>query len=138
MKLVKPSHGAWRLFLPCVTISPSEAEPGGNPNPRKSRPVNKVTAPLRLKGKKVMVATIAFGRTCLYIMTIFETPSPLAARTKSKFLARRNSARTTPTYPIQLKSNKMPINHQKLGCTTLAKIINRYNLGIDCHISIKR
>ena len=96
-KLVMPSHGACRLLRPWVTISPSEGEPGGRPNPRKSRAVRAVTAPLRLNGRKVMVATMAFGKTCRNMMTALDTPSARAARTKSKFLARRNSARTTPT-----------------------------------------
>ena len=33
-KAVRPSQGAWRLFLPCAKSSPSEGEPGGRPNPR--------------------------------------------------------------------------------------------------------
>src|SRR5260370_40639789 len=36
-KPVKPSHGAWTLALPCDSNSPSEGEPGGKPEPGKSR-----------------------------------------------------------------------------------------------------
>src|SRR2546430_10883193 len=35
-KPVKPSHGSWTLALPCDSNSPSEGEPGGNPNTSKS------------------------------------------------------------------------------------------------------
>src|SRR5579862_4997744 len=34
-KAVRPSHGACRLALPWANNSPSDAEPGGRPNPRK-------------------------------------------------------------------------------------------------------
>ena len=39
---VSPSHGACRLALPWAKSSPSEAEPGGNPKPRRSSDVNGV------------------------------------------------------------------------------------------------
>ena len=80
-KLVNPSHGACKLFLPWFTISPSEAEPGGSPKPKKSKPDNAVTEALKLKGRNVMVATVAFGNKCLSIILKFETPRALAART---------------------------------------------------------
>ena len=78
-----------------------------------------------MNGRNVSVETIAFGNTWRIIIFLSDKPSALAARTKSKFRARRNSARTTPTNPIQLKSSINPNSHQKLGSTTLAKIINR-------------
>ena len=34
-KAVSPSHGAWRLSLPCASSSPSEADPGGKPEAEK-------------------------------------------------------------------------------------------------------
>ena len=46
-KPVRPSHGAWRLSLPCSSSSPSEGEPGGRPKPRKSSEVSVVIEPLR-------------------------------------------------------------------------------------------
>ena len=57
-----PSHGACRLFLPCARSSPSDGEPGGMPRPRKSSEVSVVIEPFRMKGMKVSVATMAFGR----------------------------------------------------------------------------
>ena len=54
-KLVIPNHGACKLFLPWFTISPNDADPGGSPKPKKSRPDKVVTDALRLKGKKVIV-----------------------------------------------------------------------------------
>src|SRR5262249_1532954 len=60
-KPVSPSQGACRLALPCARISPSEAEPGGRPKPRKSSEVSVVMAPLRMNGRNVSVATIALG-----------------------------------------------------------------------------
>ena len=36
----RPSHGALRLRWPCRSSSPSEAEPGGRPKPRKSSEVS--------------------------------------------------------------------------------------------------
>ena len=58
-----PSHGACRLALPCASNSPSDGEPGGRPKPRKSSEVRVVIEPLRMNGRKVIVATVAFGRT---------------------------------------------------------------------------
>ena len=78
-KLVKPNHGAWRLFLPWLTISPKDAEPGGSPNPKKSKPDRAVTEALRLNGKKVIVATVALGNKCLNIIVWLETPRAFAA-----------------------------------------------------------
>ena len=52
-KLVIPNHGACILFLPWFTISPKEAEPGGNPKPKKSKPESAVTEALKLNGRKV-------------------------------------------------------------------------------------
>src|SRR3954468_12198967 len=36
MNPARPSQGACRLDLPCSSSSPSDGEPGGKPNPRKS------------------------------------------------------------------------------------------------------
>ena len=84
-----------------------------------------VTEPVRMKGRKVRVATIALGRMCRNMMPASLTPSARAARTKSKLRARRNSARTTPTRPIQENSSIRPSSHQKSGSTTLARMISR-------------
>src|SRR5262249_46435928 len=48
---VMPSQGAWRLSLPWASISPSEAEPGGRPKPRKSSEVRAVIEPIRMNGR---------------------------------------------------------------------------------------
>src|SRR5262245_13101385 len=58
---VMPSQGAWMLPLPCASNSPSEGEPGGSPNPRKSSEVSAATEDETMNGRKVMVATIALG-----------------------------------------------------------------------------
>src|SRR5690606_22805898 len=58
---VRPSQGARRLFWPCFSSSPSEGDPGGRPKPRKSSEVSVVIEPLRMKGRKVSVATMALG-----------------------------------------------------------------------------
>src|SRR6185437_9537135 len=60
---VKPSQGACKLPLPSASNSPSEGEPGGKPNPRKSSEVSVVIEPFRMNGKKVSVATMALGST---------------------------------------------------------------------------
>src|ERR1044071_4547015 len=78
---VMPSQGACRLALPCARSSPSEAEPGGRPKPRKSSEVRVVIEPFRMNGMKVIVATVAFGSTWRQMMTGSETPSARAART---------------------------------------------------------
>ena len=70
-KPVRPSQGACRLALPCARSSPSEGEPGGRPKPRKSSEVSVVIEPLRMKGRKVSVATMAFGSRCLNMMVAF-------------------------------------------------------------------
>src|SRR3954463_4029105 len=78
-KPVKPSHGACTLALPCESNSPSEGEPGGRPNPRKSSAVSVMTEEETMNGRKVMVATMAFGNRCRNMMTALETPSARAA-----------------------------------------------------------
>ena len=78
-KLVIPSHGACKLFLPWFTISPKDADPGGKPKPKKSKPDKAVTDALKLKGRKVTVAIVAFGSICLIIILVFETPNAFAA-----------------------------------------------------------
>src|ERR1043166_228090 len=42
-KPAMPSQGAWMLALPCLSSTPSEAEPGGRPKPRKSSAVRVIT-----------------------------------------------------------------------------------------------
>ena len=81
IKADRPSHGAWILFLPCASISPKEAEPGGSPRPKKSRLVSAVIEPVKIKGIKVRVATMAFGRTWRCMMVRSDTPSERAAFT---------------------------------------------------------
>ena len=81
MKAVMPSQGAWRFDLPWLRSSPRDGAPGGRPNPRKSKAVRVVMEPLRMKGRKVRVATIAFGSICLNMIMVSLTPRALAART---------------------------------------------------------
>ena len=78
-KLVRPNQGACKLLRPWLTISPKDADPGGSPNPKKSNPDNTVTDALKLKGKKVTVATVAFGKRWRNIIVVFDTPSARAA-----------------------------------------------------------
>src|SRR5690606_12103555 len=137
-KPLMPSQGAWRLFLPWASRSPSEGDPGGRPKPRKSSEVRATMEPIRMNGMNVTVATMALGRMCRSMMVILPTPSARAARTKSKLRARRNSARTTPTNAVQLNSSKRPSSHQKLGVTTLARIISMNSVGMEFQISMKR
>ena len=73
-KPVRPSQGACRFALPCASSSPSEGEPGGRPKPRKSSEVSVVIEPLRMKGRKVSVATMAFGSRCLNMIVAFDRP----------------------------------------------------------------
>src|SRR6478735_7308499 len=119
-----PSQGACRLALPCASSSPSEGEPGGRPKPRKSSEVSVVIEPFMMKGRKVSVATMAFGSRCLTMILRLESPSARAARTYSKLRARRNSARTTPTSATQENSRRMPSSTKKLGVITAATMIN--------------
>src|SRR5690606_14726131 len=80
-KPVSPSQGACRFAFPCASRSPREAEPGGRPKPRKSSAVRVVIEPVRTKGRKVSVATMALGSTCRKMMVASPTPSARAART---------------------------------------------------------
>ena len=120
---VSPSQGAFRLALPCASSSPSDAEPGGSPMPRKSSEVRIVTEPASVNGRKVRVATMALGSTWRNMITRSVAPRARLARTKSRLRARRNSARTTPTKPIQLNSSRTASSHQKFGSTTEATMI---------------
>src|SRR6201981_144449 len=107
-KPVKPSQGAWMLALPWDSNSPSDGEPGGRPKPRKSSAVSVITEEETMNGRNVMVATIALGNRCRNMMTALETPSARAAWMYSKFLPRKNSARTRPTKDTQENSIRMP------------------------------
>src|SRR3954470_16723276 len=78
-KPVRPSQGACTLDLPCESNSPSDGEPGGRPNPRKSSAVSVITDDDRMKGRNVSVATIAFGSKCRNMILALETPSARAA-----------------------------------------------------------
>ncbi len=80
-KPVKPSHGAWRLFLPWARSSPSEGEPGGRPKPRKSSEVSVAIEPFKMKGMKVSVETMALGMTWRIMIVRSVAPSARAART---------------------------------------------------------
>src|SRR5262249_6956963 len=124
-KPAKPSQGAWMLALACASSSPSDGEPGGKPNPRKSNAVSVITDDDTMNGRKVMVATIAFGNRWRNMMTALETPSARAAWMYSKFLPRRNSARTSPTSDTQENSAMMPSSTKKPGGSTAEMTSNR-------------
>ena len=64
------------------------------PNPKKSSEVSVLIEELTMNGRKVSVATMAFGSTCLTMILALERPSARAALTYSKLRARRNSALT--------------------------------------------
>src|SRR5438445_12858992 len=117
-KPVNPSQGACTLALPCDSNSPSEGEPGGRPKPRKSSAVNVITEDDTMKGRKVMVATIAFGKRWRNMITGLETPSARAAWMYSKLRPRRNSARTRPTSDTHENNNKMPSSTKNPGTST--------------------
>src|SRR4051794_7312810 len=114
----KPSQGAWILALPCLSNSPSEAEPGGRPKPRKSSAVSVITDDDRMNGRNVIVATIAFGSRWRNMITQFETPSARAAWIYSKLRPRRNSARTRPTSDTQENRSRIPSSTKKPGTST--------------------
>src|SRR5947199_956648 len=122
---VKPSHGACTLALPCDSNSPSDGEPGGNPKPRKSSAVSVITDDDTMNGRKVMVATIAFGSRWRNMITALETPSARAAWIYSKLRPRKNSARTNPTSDTHENSSKMPSSTKKPGTSTDDRISSR-------------
>src|SRR3954463_8910083 len=138
MKPQRPSHGAWMLALPCESSSPSEGEPGGRPNPRKSSAVSVITDDDTINGRNVMVATMAFGSKWRNMIFAFETPSARAAWMYSKLRPRRNSARTSPTSDTQENSSRMPSSTKKPGTSTDDNISSKYSEGIELQISIKR
>src|SRR4029079_14302129 len=117
-KPARPSHGACTFAFACDSSSPSHAEPGGSPKPRKSSAVSVITDDDTMKGRNVMVATIAFGNRWRNMMGALETPSALAAWIYSKFRPRRNSARTSPTSDTQENSRRMPSRMKKPGGST--------------------
>src|SRR6195256_3078016 len=129
-KPVKPSHGAWTLDLPCDSNSPSDGEPGGNPKPRKSSAVIVMTDEDTMKGRNVMVATMAFGSKCRNMITALETPSARAAMMYSKLRPRRNSARTRPTSDTHENSRRIPSSTKKPGTSTEERISSRYSDGM--------
>src|ERR1700690_4280801 len=122
---VRPSHGACTLAFPCDNNSPSEAEPGGRPKPRKSSAVSVITDDDRMNGRNVMVATMAFGSRWRKMITAFDTPSARAAWIYSKLRPRRNSARTSPTSDTQENSSRMPSNTKNPGASTEEMISSR-------------
>ena len=97
-----------------------------------------VTELVRINGKKLSVATSAFGRMWRRMMAPSGTPSACAARTYSSARPRRNSARTTPVRPTQLNASRNPSSVQNEGTIMLARMINRKSSGIPDHISINR
>ena len=70
--------------------------------------------PVMINGSIVSIATIALGSMWRNMIVIFPTPSARAARTYSRFRARKNSARTTPTSDVQLNSTSKNTSSQKL------------------------
>src|ERR1043166_6153143 len=114
-KPVRPSHGACTLALPWLSNSPSDGEPGGRPKPRKSSAVSVITDDDRMKGRNVMVATMALGSRWRKMILRLVTPSARAAWMYSKFRPRRNSARTSPTSATQENNSRMPSSTKNPG-----------------------
>src|SRR3954471_13004299 len=137
-KPVKPSHGACTLAFACDSSSPSDGEPGGRPKPRKSSAVSVITEDDTMKGRNVMVATIAFGSKWRNMMTGLETPSARAAMMYSKLRPRKNSARTSPTSDTHENNRRMPSRTKKPGTSTEDRINNRYSEGIAVQTSMNR
>ena len=94
--------------------------------------------PGRINGRKVNAETMALGKAWRHMMVRSFTPKARAARIYSKFLTRRNSARTTPTRLIQLKMNSTASKLQKLGTMMLATMIKINSVGNPDQISMKR
>src|ERR1700719_5006804 len=124
-KPVKPSQGAWTLALACDSNSPSDGEPGGNPKPRKSSAVSVITDDDTMKGRNVMVATMAFGSRCRNMILALETPNALAAVMYSKLRPRKNSARTRPTSDTHENNKRMPSSTKKPGTSTDDRISSK-------------
>src|SRR6266446_1867992 len=137
-KPVKPSHGAWTLALPCDSNSPSEGEPGGNPKPRNSSAGRVMTDYDTMKGRNVMLATMAFGSRCRNMITAFDTPSARAAMMYSTLRPRRNSARTRPTRETHENNRRMPSRTKNPGTSTDDRIKSRYSEGIAVQTSMNR
>src|ERR1700676_235627 len=137
-KPVKPSHGACTLALPCDSNSPSDGEPGGKPNPKKSSAVSVITEFDTMNGKKVMVATMAFGNRWRNMITALDTPSARAAWMYSKLRPRRNSARTSPTSRTQENISRIPSSTKNPGTSTEEMIRSKYSSGTEVQISMKR
>ena len=78
-----------------------------------------------MNGRKVMVATIAFGSRCRYMMVALETPSARAAMMYSKLRPRKNSARTRPTSDTHENSSRIPSSTKKPGTSTEDRINSR-------------
>lgn len=81
--------------------------------------------PLRMKGRKVSVVTMALGRRWRNMIVRSRTPSARAAFTYSKLRARRNSARTMPTKCTHENSSMMESRIQKPGGKIEAMIRRR-------------
>ena len=74
-----PNQGAVKFAFHCANNSPKLGDPGGKPNPKKSKLVRVVIDPFKIKGRKVNVATIAFGSMCLFIIVRLPSPNARAA-----------------------------------------------------------
>src|SRR5208282_6031228 len=122
-KAESPIHGADRLDLPWSNSSPTEGEPGGMPRPKKSSEVSVLIEELTMNGRKVSVATIAFGSTCLTMIFEFERPSARAALTYSKLRALKNSALTKWTRLTHENSSRIVNRTKKLGARIADRMI---------------
>ena len=106
---------ALEVFLALGDSSPSEGEPGGRPKPRKSSEVSVVIEPLRMKGRKVSVATMAFGSRWRNMMVTLPTPSARAAFTYSKFRAAQELGAHHADQRHPGEQEQDAEQHQKLG-----------------------
>src|SRR4051812_4897534 len=131
---VRPSQGACTLAFACDSNSPSDAEPGGRPKPRKSNAVSVITEDDTMNGRKVMVATIAFGSRWRNMILVLETPSARAAWIYSKLRPRKNSARTSPTSDTQENNRRTPSRMKKPGSSADDMISSTYSEGMAFQI----
>ena len=131
-----PSHGALMLFFPWDSNSPRDGELAGSPKPKKSSEVRVVMEPAIRKGILAIIIGEAFGKICLNIILQLLAPRARVDFTKSKFLMRKNSARTIPTNDIQLNISINPSNMKNPGSIIEERIINRNKTGMLDQISM--
>ena len=123
---VNPSHGACRLALPCASSSPSDAEPGGKPMPRKSSEVSAVIEPASDERQEGDGRHHCVGQNVTEHDPDIAQPER-AGRADVVEVASAQKLRPHHAYeahPAE-QQHQNPSSHQKLGSTTLARMISR-------------